>query len=262
MAARQRRPRGGGGQVGRWRSAPRAAALAVPAAASRWRFGRRFGFRFGFWFGFWFGQWFRVRAVLECPVSSSGSGSGFRLGVRFRSSSGSSTGTGCKSSCGYIDKDIVCPVLGRSAFGDTWGAPRSGGRGHHGVDMMGPTGTPLVAVVSGTVTFKQNTLGGYAVWLKGNNGHAYYYAHLSAYESGGVGTVRRVQQGDIVGYRGDTGNARARRTCTSKCIRAAAGRSTRIRRRDGPAPERARRQPRCIGALLLRRACQRVMRTG
>jgi murein DD-endopeptidase MepM/ murein hydrolase activator NlpD len=74
--------------------------------------------------------------------------------------------------------------------------------------MLGPRGTPLLAVVSGTVTFKQNSLGGYAVWLKGNNGNSYYYAHLSSYEGGGVGTVRRVEQGDVIGYRGDTGNAK------------------------------------------------------
>ena len=52
---------------------------------------------------------------------------------------------------GYIDA-IICPILGPSAYGDTWGAPRSGGRRHQGVDMLAPTGTPLQAVVSGFVT--------------------------------------------------------------------------------------------------------------
>lgn len=96
-----------------------------------------------------------------------------------------------------------CPVAGPSAFVDTWGAPRSGGRRHQGVDMISPRGTPLVAVVSGTVTQKQNRLGGLAIYLRGDDGHVYYYAHLDTY-----GAAGRVSAGDQVGTVGDTGNAR------------------------------------------------------
>jgi peptidoglycan LD-endopeptidase LytH len=123
--------------------------------------------------------------------------------------SGGRTGTGGAGSAPigvlngdvYIDA-IVCPMPG-SAYGDTWGAPRSGGRRHEGVDMLAPTGTPIFAVVSGTVRFSQNRLGGNAVSLVGDNGNRYYYAHLSRYE----GTSRRVTQGELIGYNGDTGNA-------------------------------------------------------
>ena len=62
---------------------------------------------------------------------------------------------------------IICPMAGSSSYADGWGNPRSGGRRHQGVDMMASTGTPLVAVVSGSVTFKHNSLGGNSVWLKG-----------------------------------------------------------------------------------------------
>jgi peptidoglycan LD-endopeptidase LytH len=98
---------------------------------------------------------------------------------------------------------IACPVRG-AAYSDTWGASRSGGRRHEGVDMLAPTGTPIVAVVSGSVHFKQTSLGGNSVWLSGNNGDRYFYAHLSAFE----GSDRSVSQGEVIGYVGDTGNAR------------------------------------------------------
>ena len=100
---------------------------------------------------------------------------------------------------------MVCPVAGPNAYADTWGAPRSGGRRHQGVDMMSPAGTPLVAVESGTVQMKTNTLGGNVVWLSGGSGTKYYYAHLSAWE----GSSRSVGQGEVIGYVGATGNTSA-----------------------------------------------------
>ena len=69
--------------------------------------------------------------------------------------------------------------------------------------MIASTGTPLVAVVSGSVQFKQNSLGGNAVWLSGSDGNKYYYAHLSRFE----GSSRGVSQGEVIGYVGSTGNA-------------------------------------------------------
>ena len=69
--------------------------------------------------------------------------------------------------------------------------------------MMAASGTPLVAVVSGSVNFKTTRLGGNSVWLSGNNGTKYFYAHLSAWE----GSSRAVSQGEVIGYVGATGNA-------------------------------------------------------
>ena len=98
---------------------------------------------------------------------------------------------------------MVCPVRG-SAYSDTWGASRSGGRSHQGVDMLAGTGTPIVAVVSGSVQFKQTNLGGNSVWLTGNDGNRYFLAHLNSF----AGSSRSVSQGEVIGYVGDTGNAR------------------------------------------------------
>jgi peptidoglycan LD-endopeptidase LytH len=99
----------------------------------------------------------------------------------------------------------VCPVAGPHAFADTWGAPRSGGRRHEGVDMMAARGVPLVAVESGYAQFKTTRLGGNSVWVNGNSGTRYFYAHLSAWE----GSSRNVSRGEVIGYVGATGNTSA-----------------------------------------------------
>jgi murein DD-endopeptidase MepM/ murein hydrolase activator NlpD len=96
-----------------------------------------------------------------------------------------------------------CPVFGPVAFVNDWGAPRSGGRTHQGNDMFGPYGAPNVAVVSGQMEVELGGLGGIAVWVHGDDGISYYYAHLSQVE----GTPRRVERGDVIGYLGATGNA-------------------------------------------------------
>lgn len=110
-----------------------------------------------------------------------------------------------------VDEEVtpgfICPVGGPSWFLNTWGAPRSGGRTHKGVDMMGPRGTPLVAVSSGIVRKSYGSLGGNIVWLYADHGVNYFYAHLDSYPSGLV-DGQWVSKGQLVGYMGDTGNPR------------------------------------------------------
>ncbi len=103
----------------------------------------------------------------------------------------------------YAGDGWFCPVAGSVAFGDTWGAARSGGRTHQGVDMIGQRGLPIVAVVDGFVQDKTNELGGNVAWLTGADGNKYYYAHLDGWEASGAVTA-----GTIIGYLGQTGNAR------------------------------------------------------
>jgi murein DD-endopeptidase MepM/ murein hydrolase activator NlpD len=97
----------------------------------------------------------------------------------------------------------ACPAPG-SAFGDSFGAPRSGGRRHQGNDMMAPRGSPIVAVVSGSISHGSSNLGGNQIWLHGSDGNTYFYAHLDSY----VGGSRSVSLGELIGRVGDTGNAR------------------------------------------------------
>ena len=97
----------------------------------------------------------------------------------------------------------ICPVQGPRAFTNDYGDPRSGGRRHQGIDILSPRGTPVVASVSGFVTHRTVSLGGLSYYLRGNDGITYFGTHLSGYGAGG-----RVEAGTVIGYVGDTGNAR------------------------------------------------------
>jgi murein DD-endopeptidase MepM/ murein hydrolase activator NlpD len=100
-------------------------------------------------------------------------------------------------------KGMFCPVGGPVSFTDTWGAPRSGGRSHEGVDMMAAMGTPEIAITSGTITYAgYSSLGGNVMYLSGDDGNLYVYIHSATQESGG-----HFQAGDQIGTVGDTGNA-------------------------------------------------------
>jgi murein DD-endopeptidase MepM/ murein hydrolase activator NlpD len=109
---------------------------------------------------------------------------------------------------GPVTGGAACPLGQPRSFTDTWGASRSGGRAHQGVDMMTPHGTPLYAFVSGTVTRTRSGggLGGVTLYLRGNNGDEYYYAHLQGLM---VSAGQKVQAGEQVGTAGSSGNASA-----------------------------------------------------
>lgn len=108
----------------------------------------------------------------------------------------------------HLSAPIACPVAGEVSFSDTYGAVRSGGRSHEGVDMFAPEETPLVAVTDGTTFLVENVdddIGGISLWIRAINGDTYYYAHNSSNVirlSGGS-----VTKGQVVAYLGRTGNA-------------------------------------------------------
>ena len=104
------------------------------------------------------------------------------------------------------------PVQGPNEYSDSFGAPRYAGgyHPHKGTDIMCAAGTPLVAVVGGIISRADPIdagLGGRHIWLRGDDGNAYYYAHLSAIQDGIV--LRRAREaGQVIGFAGNTGDAR------------------------------------------------------
>lgn len=104
----------------------------------------------------------------------------------------------------------VFPMQGPCYFGDTWGAARSGGRRHLGVDIIGATGRAIYAVTAGTITRKYldtpGSLSGNGLRLTRPDGTYFFYAHLSEFAPGiEIGTT--VVPGQVLGYNGATGNA-------------------------------------------------------
>jgi murein DD-endopeptidase MepM/ murein hydrolase activator NlpD len=98
----------------------------------------------------------------------------------------------------------TCPVAGPVSFIDSWGYPRSGGRSHEGVDMMADYGTPVVAIVSGTITYSGygSSAGNWQI-LSGSDGNTYWYMHHQQNLVNGGG----VRAGQQIATVGDTGNA-------------------------------------------------------
>lgn len=93
------------------------------------------------------------------------------------------------------------------SFRDTWGAPRSGGRRHKGTDVMAPFNVPIYAFTGGVIVRRSSSrLGGLGLYLRGDDGATYFYAHLNGYTAAGS-AGRRVVAGEHIGYNGYTGNA-------------------------------------------------------
>lgn len=122
--------------------------------------------------------------------------------------------------CSYVYR-MGFPVFGGGSPGwSLFGEPRDGGaRLHAGVDILAPKMTPVVAVRSGTVSTVRDTPGDCCwVAVRHDDGWLSMYVHLNNDTVGtndgqGVG-IRpglsegvRVEQGELLGWIGDSGNA-------------------------------------------------------
>jgi murein DD-endopeptidase MepM/ murein hydrolase activator NlpD len=105
---------------------------------------------------------------------------------------------------------LLVPVQGiKSAqLTDTFYQPRGEQRQHEALDIMAPTGTPVVAVADGKVAkLFHSKPGGLTVYQFDPTGQfAYYYAHLDRYADG-IAEGMEVKRGTLIGYVGVTGNS-------------------------------------------------------
>lgn len=101
--------------------------------------------------------------------------------------------------------DPIWPLPGVTYISDHFG----GARGHKGMDIAGPWGTPIVAAADGQVIEANATDSwgyswGYYVLIYHNDTYSTRYAHMS---SVAVSTGQYVTAGTIIGYEGNTGNS-------------------------------------------------------
>ena len=76
---------------------------------------------------------------------------------------------------------------------------------HRGTDFAAPSGTPIMASGSGTVTrARWCGGGGNCVKIKHNSSYETIYAHMKSFAKG-IKEGRKVKQGQIIGYVGSTG---------------------------------------------------------
>lgn len=118
---------------------------------------------------------------------------------------------------------IEFPVEGDVTFTDDFGDPRSSGRTHEGIDLMGKKMMPLLSVIDGVVSFIVNPQApwGYYLVLKDAENYTYHYVHINNDTPGtddGNGGVQNayapgieegvsVTKGQHIAWMGDSGDA-------------------------------------------------------
>lgn len=120
--------------------------------------------------------------------------------------------TSLGASSGYLSfgAGVYCPVAGPVRFINDWGFPRSNGRTHKGLDMFGDRGTPVVAPMGGftnRISYTEEGLGGITARMTDDQGTYWYLTHLDSIAPG-VTPGMRVEAGQLLGFLGNTGNAR------------------------------------------------------
>ena len=107
-------------------------------------------------------------------------------------------------------KNLPLPVLigvSVSELVPDFGDPRPGGRKHQGLDIMAPMGSPIVSPTDAVVLkagFGESA--GYYVYTANPGGEIFAYMHLQ--ENSPLQAGDELEEGDLIGYVGNTGNAK------------------------------------------------------
>ena len=112
--------------------------------------------------------------------------------------------------------EITLPVEG--AYSDDYDVGRAGGRVHRATDIFNEMWTEVHAAMSGTVTWAptaEHATAGFGLQIEGDDGRTYAYYHLGEADGAradalaeGVDLGARVERGQLIGYLGNSGNAR------------------------------------------------------
>ena len=120
----------------------------------------------------------------------------------------------CAQLAAYFFKQRVCDgevvlvvdvELGQGGVRRVQVQVSGGRRAHKGVDLAGPTGTPIHATADGLVA-KADWFSSYGLYVQLEHGGNLQtrYGHMSRLN---VGAGQRVKKGDIIGYLGSTGRS-------------------------------------------------------
>jgi murein DD-endopeptidase MepM/ murein hydrolase activator NlpD len=106
---------------------------------------------------------------------------------------------------------LAIPVanVASAALYDSFGDARGDGtRGHGALDIMAPTGTPVLAATAGQVEkLFESERGGHTVYVRSpDRRFVYYYAHLDSYAPD-LREGQMVRLGEQIGTVGSTGDA-------------------------------------------------------
>jgi len=108
---------------------------------------------------------------------------------------------------------FLIPVEGKTKLDirDEFEVISANGKKHHGTDIFAPKGTQIRAAADSIIVKvkpeEKGSIGGNLIYALGGGRILYLYSHLSRFQTG-IKRGRQIKAGDIIGYVGDTGNAR------------------------------------------------------
>lgn len=116
---------------------------------------------------------------------------------------------------GLSDRDAAMlgmgrfPIGGEAFYRDDFGDYRAGPpvHSHQGTDIFAAFDVPVRSPADGVIRFEEGGLGGNAVFVTEPDGTYYYLAHLNGFAPG-LASGSQVKVGQLIGFNGDSGNAR------------------------------------------------------